>query len=68
VLTNIDNNDIFVESRFGNSTFNIELNPAPTSSAKTSDNNTIPKAILILLFLFKVVSLVEFESLKITML
>ena len=68
MLTNIDNNDIFIESKFGNSTFNIETNPAPTIIAKSSDNSTMPKATRMLLFLFKVVSLVGLESFKITIL
>jgi len=53
VLTNIDSNEIFVESEFGNSTFNIEVNPVPTSIAKSSENSTRPNAILMLLFLSK---------------
>jgi len=64
----MDSNDIFEESKFGNSAFNVETNPAPTSIAKSSDNSTRPKAIRMLLFLFKVVSLVGFESFKITIL
>ncbi len=68
MLTNIDSNDIAIESKFGNSTFNIETNPAPTSIAKRSDNSTMPMAILVILFLFKVVSWVGFESFKITIL
>ena len=68
MLKNIDSYDIVVESIFGNSAFNIETNPAPIRIAKSSENSTMPMAILMLLFLFKVVSLVGFESFKITIL
>lgn len=43
-------NDILVELRFGSNTLSDATNPAPIISAKSSDNNTIPKAILMLVF------------------
>lgn len=50
VLTNIEIIDILFEPRFGSSTFNNDTTPAPIIIAKSSENITIPKAILMLFF------------------
>ena len=56
VLIDIDSNDILEEFRLGKILVNNATNPAPTKIAKSSDSITIPKAVLILVFLSKIIS------------
>ena len=55
VLIDIDSNDILEEFRLGKILVNNATNPAPTKIAKSSDSITIPKAVLMLFLLFKVI-------------
>ena len=48
VLTNIEINDIFVDSTLGISALNNGTSAVPINRAHRSDSNTSPKAILIL--------------------